>query len=63
MAGLAVIPLLPYIDHPVEKIIDQRFDAFWPPPARAGSAGAGGAEGKDIFKNAADADADKTKRD
>ncbi|KAA8496742.1 Uncharacterized protein FVE85_0471 [Porphyridium purpureum] len=28
--GLAVIPLLPLIDHPVEKLIHAGFDTFWP---------------------------------
>uniref|UniRef100_A0A7S4F6Q6 Mitochondrial fission process protein 1 n=1 Tax=Chrysotila carterae TaxID=13221 RepID=A0A7S4F6Q6_CHRCT len=28
--GLSCIPLMPYIDHPVEGVIDAAFDAAWP---------------------------------
>ena len=29
-AGLALIPLMPYIDHPVEHVIDVGFEKAWP---------------------------------
>ena len=29
-AGLALIPLMPYIDHPVEHAIDVGFEKAWP---------------------------------
>ena len=29
-AGLALIPLMPYIDHPVEHVIDVAFEKAWP---------------------------------
>jgi fission process protein 1 len=33
LAGLALIPALPYIcDHPVENVITQLFDKVWPEP-------------------------------
>lgn len=68
MAGLAIIPLLPYVDHPIEKFIDKRFDAFWPPAAREGSASSGSTEqkngGDDEEKEKRKAvDAGKTKHD
>jgi hypothetical protein len=28
--GLAIIPFLPLVDHPVEHGIDYLFDTFWP---------------------------------
>ena len=29
-AGLALIPLMPYIDEPVEHVIELAFDKAWP---------------------------------
>lgn len=42
VAGLAIIPALPYIDHPIEAAIDEQFNRYWPPPPAAGR----GREGK-----------------
>lgn len=30
MAGLAIIPLLPYVDEPIEHAIDEAFEKYWP---------------------------------
>ena len=35
VAGLAIIPLLPYVDHPIEEIIDAKFEQLWPAAAAA----------------------------
>ena len=38
IAGLALIPALPYaIDEPAEHVIDSAFDKFWPPKSKSGS--------------------------
>ena len=34
LVGLALIPLLPYVDEPVEHLIDKGFELAWPAPKR-----------------------------
>jgi fission process protein 1 len=52
IAGLALIPLLPYaVDEPCEHAIDFAFDKAWPVPKQAGGGdGHGGGDGKDKDK-------------
>ena len=30
VAGLAIIPALPLVDEPIEHLIDQAFEKYWP---------------------------------
>jgi fission process protein 1 len=32
VAGLALIPLLPLVDHPIEHAVEQAFESLWPAP-------------------------------
>ena len=46
LAGLALIPVLPWVDEPIEHAVEFVFDAAWPPPAGGFAASGAGGHGQ-----------------
>lgn len=61
VAGLAIIPALPLVDEPIEHLIDEAFEKYW--PEEGGSHAHGHAHGSAVPASGGGASSSKQKKE